>query len=396
MEDVLAWNSEKSGIFSVKSAYKLAYNLQFAEQTATSSTFRKKRIIWSNIWNNNASPKMKVFAWRLAKEALPTNVNKKNRHLNMLDTCDICGEGSEDGFHAVIGCEHSRNLIQAARKDWPVPADALLPRDGPEWFLQLLDKIPKEERGFFIMLLWKNWNDRNAFTHGEPRHSVVSSLTALSALYRTLSGVGQPTERQLKGKCVLPEAQLKGKYVLHQYLLRKMEQSIVKSPRPWFPPDLGWLKVNVDGSFVEATGQASAGMVIRNAVGKVFLSSWRILFHCTAAEDAELMACKEGLTLARNWFQGPLVLETDSTSCIALLKNAERDRSRLAAVVQDSKELMKELGQVKISKGTRDQNKIAHELAQHARRANSSAVWFAGIPSCIEHLLLDRCNFVTH
>ena len=47
---------------------------------------------------------------------------------------------------------------------------------------------------------------------------------------------------------------------------------------------------------------------------------------------------------------------------------------------------------MKISKGTRDQNKIAHELAQHARRSNSSAVFLANIPSCIEHFLVDACN----
>ena len=54
--------------------------------------------------------------------------------------------------------------------------------------------------------------------------------------------------------------------------------------------------------------------------------------------------------------------------------------------------LIQKLGQVKISKGTRDQNKIAHELAQHARRSNSSAVFLANIPSCIEHFLVDACN----
>ena len=90
------------------------------------------------------------------------------------------------------------------------------------------------------------------------------------------------------------------------------------------------------------------------------------------------MACKEGLTAAHNWFQGPLVLETDCSSCIAVLNDQGIDRSRLTAMV-----LIQKLGQVRISKRTRDQNKIAHELAQHARRAKSSAMFLANIPSCI-------------
>ena len=95
------------------------------------------------------------------------------------------------------------------------------------------------------------------------------------------------------------------------------------------------------------------------------------MLQCSAAEDAKLMACKEGLTAAHNWFQGPLVLETDCSSCIAILKDRGRDRSRLTAMVQDCKVLIQKLGQVRISKRTRDQNKIAHELAQHTRRASS-------------------------
>ena len=240
----------------------MTYNLRSAEHAATSSNFKKRRIQWSNIWNNDAPPKIKVFAWRLAKEALHTNVNKKNRHMNMIDMCDICGEGSEDAFHAVVDCQHSKNLIQAARKEWSVPDDELLHRNGPEWFLQLLDKLPKQDRGFFIMLLWKNWNDRNAITHGDQRHSVEGSLRALSALCKTLYQIRQPTQPQLKSK-----------NVSHEYLQRRMDPSNVKSARAWVPPEEGWLKVNVDGSFVEATGEASAGVVIRNAAGEVWLAT---------------------------------------------------------------------------------------------------------------------------
>jgi len=42
-------------------------------------------------------------------------------------------------------------------------------------------------------------------------------------------------------------------------------------------------------------------------------------------------------------------------------------------------------------KVTREQNRVAHELALHARRVCSSAVWLGSVPSCIEHVLQD-CN----
>lgn len=43
-------------------------------------------------------------------------------------------------------------------------------------------------------------------------------------------------------------------------------------------------------------------------------------------------------------------------------------------------------------KARRDHNKVAHELVQHGRRSVSSAVWLAGAPSCIEHLMVEDCN----
>ena len=50
------------------------------------------------------------------------------------------------------------------------------------------------------------------------------------------------------------------------------------------------------------------------------------------------------------------------------------------------------LGGVKLLKANREQNKVAHELAQYAWRVCSSAVWLATVPDCIGHLVLEDCN----
>jgi len=68
-------------------------------------------------------------------------------------------------------------------------------------------------------------------------------------------------------------------------------------------------------------GNMSAGVMLTNAAGEILLSGWRLLLQSSATDDAELMACKEGLTVAHNWFQGPLLLEIDRSSCIAMLKD---------------------------------------------------------------------------
>ena len=42
----------------------------------------------------------------------------------------------------------------------------------------------------------------------------------------------------------------------------------------------------------------------------------------------------------------------------------------------------------------REQNVVAHELAQLAKRLFQSAVWHNRAPTCVEQLVAHDCNFV--
>jgi hypothetical protein len=78
-EDVLAWQPEKSGVFSVRSAYKLAFNqdpeqCMFASQSMQSDG---SNLCWRRIWNAKVPPKVQTFAWKVASNALSTEMNKR-------------------------------------------------------------------------------------------------------------------------------------------------------------------------------------------------------------------------------------------------------------------------------------------------------------------------------
>ena len=117
-EDIIAWHFERSGIFSVKSAYKLALNLDTLETYASSSENKNRRCLWQHIWKADIPPKIKIFAWPLTRNAPPTNVNKKARNIMKDDTCHICGIESESSYHAVLACPCSQALSEAMRTDW--------------------------------------------------------------------------------------------------------------------------------------------------------------------------------------------------------------------------------------------------------------------------------------
>ena len=91
------------------------------------------------------------------------------------------------------------------------------------------------------------------------------------------------------------------------------------------------------------------------------------MFQCTSAEEAELLACKEGLWLAHQWCDSPVNLESDCSSCVAALAKHEINRSIYASLVEDSKNIMRMLENVRLVKINREQNIVAYELAQHAK-----------------------------
>ncbi|KAG2574039.1 hypothetical protein PVAP13_7KG295601 [Panicum virgatum] len=264
-EDIIAWHFERTGVFSVKSAYKLALNLRTLGANTSGSKFQNRSRLWNYIWKADVPPKVRIFAWRLAKNALPTNENKKARHILETSTCAICGFEAETAFHAVVSCPHARDLFEAMRTEWPVPDTKQLHLSGPDWLLLLLDRLPAAYQAPLLLILWRNWNDRNAVTHGGARLSIEESARALKSLQNTLYKTTNHTSDDIKGKATMNIfAREQKKEATPMNLAQKLR---------WQPPGDGWVKINIDGSFIESTGQASAGIVIRDQLGQVLLSS---------------------------------------------------------------------------------------------------------------------------
>ena len=95
----------------------------------------------------------------------------------------------------------------------------------------------------------------------------------------------------------------------------------------WQAPDSGWVKLNTDGSFI-STNDAGSSIVLRDSIGKIIVSACRQLFSWHDALEAELLAIREGLSLALVWSQLPIVVESDYLEAVYLIQRAGDDRSR--------------------------------------------------------------------
>jgi hypothetical protein len=75
-EDRLAWKLERNGIFTIWSAYRLAYHMkhQNREQGSSSMTLNGDRLIWNTIWKTDVQLKVRVFSWRVATYSWPRRI----------------------------------------------------------------------------------------------------------------------------------------------------------------------------------------------------------------------------------------------------------------------------------------------------------------------------------
>jgi hypothetical protein len=110
LEDKVARHYEKNGLFIVKSAYKLATALKNEAPAPSSNAPDGKRLLWQNIWKASVPKKVHIFGWRLPCDNLPTQKNKWQRKLELQNTCTICGNATEDSFHAAVECKKARAL----------------------------------------------------------------------------------------------------------------------------------------------------------------------------------------------------------------------------------------------------------------------------------------------
>jgi hypothetical protein len=111
-EDTIAWFYERTGVFSVRSAYKLAVAMENRgdHQEGSSERFDGSQPLYKGIWAAKVPPKVRVFAWRLAQDGLTTQGNGKRRTLVKHATCQVCSSKDESAYHVVVRCSKAATL----------------------------------------------------------------------------------------------------------------------------------------------------------------------------------------------------------------------------------------------------------------------------------------------
>jgi hypothetical protein len=108
-DDWWAWEPEKHGEYTVKSAHRKLTAPQPFQASASGDES------WKRIWKLQVPPKVKVFCWRVLHEFIPTKDVLQRRHIEPTSFCEICGADRESIKHTLTECTVARIFWQEMR-----------------------------------------------------------------------------------------------------------------------------------------------------------------------------------------------------------------------------------------------------------------------------------------
>jgi len=88
--DKQVWALTHNGIFSVRSAYKLAMEMSSAVLVGGVFDNSQLRRFWKYLWSCNIPHKIRHFTWRACNDVLPTKENLDRRKVLLDGACDEC------------------------------------------------------------------------------------------------------------------------------------------------------------------------------------------------------------------------------------------------------------------------------------------------------------------
>ena len=107
MDDCLAWNYTKNGIFMVRSAYHLKITMnKLKTRRSESASSVNKHQGYLGLWDTSAPNKAKIHMWRVIRNGLAVGAGLLRRRIKPGVLCAMCGR-EEPIMHRFWSCQHS-------------------------------------------------------------------------------------------------------------------------------------------------------------------------------------------------------------------------------------------------------------------------------------------------
>ncbi|XP_010495246.1 PREDICTED: uncharacterized protein LOC104772313 [Camelina sativa] len=320
-EDIFVLKHNKSGDFSVKSAYWVA-DTQFNHELHQEANIQPSiNDLKAQVWKLHSDPKLKVFLSKILSGALPVISKLKNRGIRLEDRCQLCGQLDETINHVLFQCFGARQVW--ALSDYPSPEfgydkgsvfsnlhHLLINRDNKHW--------PSQLRKSFPWIIWRIWKNRNSFLFENkffsPPDSVIKIRDEVEEWFiaQRLDINGELSQEST----IVP--------VHHTTQVRSEPEALSRRNDIWKPPPLSRVKCNVGVSWSRRNQLVGGAWVLRDERGKVLLHSRRAFTNVECKDKANFLVTKWAIEciLSLRYVNVTIALEAASLICYLLRPKA--------------------------------------------------------------------------
>jgi ribonuclease HI len=358
-EDMWAWQLEKHGNFTVRSAYKAL--LQSKDAILPVGSDGSEQSYWKKLWKMKVSPKVRNYWWRVIKGIIPCRSVLNMRHIEMISFCQTCG-CDDTIWHALFECTSAKLFWQEIKEITNVKVPVLYPSS---WAIDLIDsnKVKPRDAAIILCGAWAVWSERNARNHGERSRTVSESVKWTVDIDMDLSIIGMSNSKQTHKK------------------------------RPkWKPPSEGVVKLNVDAGFSKSSGEGTTGLVMRDHAGDLVRGQAVWYAHAANALIMEAIAVRDGVRLACDLGISHVEVETDASDVVKLWKDRNQGRSEITSILQEIEGMTSNLEFFQLAFIGREANEGAHLCAKQASATRRRCLWINYIPSFLVRCLQNDCK----
>ena len=211
---------------------------------------------------------------------------------------------------------------------------------------------------FFLFGIWHLWLQRNEVLFQHPTSNSSLSLLVENSVMEFICCVQVPSGTKYP---------------------------IIKPVR-WEKPDINWSKLNTDGSARSFPGLAGSGGLIRNYAGD-WVSGFARNIGITGSAKAELWALRDGLTLCLQLRLPAVVVELDAQAIVNILSSSNSYNGDLCPLVDDCRELLRQIPQTKVLHCFREANFCADAMAKLGSMLEQDFILFTTPPPLLFPLL---------
>ncbi|CAN1826412.1 Putative ribonuclease H protein At1g65750 [Linum perenne] len=308
--DRVIWHFSTNGLFSVKSAYHLAHQLDREANTRHTQMgpFIQGKSFWLSIRNLPVPPKIRVFLWRMFKSSLPLGPFLSKRIRAHDPTCPICLTADESPEHLFIQCEIIKRCLSFEVTPSPL-------RDCPDSNISLawrfLSRLGQDVLVFVAFFWWRIWKARNEVVFSK-------TLQTTPSILRSFVFQSEEFRDAISSRTPPPSY-----------------RNVMSPAREWLRPLPRWIKINVDASTGSGQVGGAVGMVARTHEGLILEAKERIFPRQFSVLSLELLGFREAVLWAREKRFNFVIFEGDSLETVSHLYAKTPLHATCGAIFED-------------------------------------------------------------